>query len=113
MERLYSLRKRHWGLLLPSREHALNEPRLTGGLVFFGIFLTALVGLAQRRWKDDSDLPVWVLTVIWIYYFTTDQFLHSYFITIHFYLLTGVIASLRSKNHLELADTYVISVLQT
>lgn len=77
--------------------HVLSELGVVGGLLFIGIVLIASIGLVWRVWQDGFDgknLTVWMLTALWIYYFTVDQFSHSYFTVVHFFLLVGVIASL-------------------
>jgi len=80
---------------------------LIGGLLFFGIVLIASIGLIWRVWRDGFDgenLIVWMLTALWIYYFTVDQFSHSYFTVVHFFLLAGVIASLLASGRFGSVD---------
>lgn len=77
--------------------HVLSELGLMGGLLFFGIVLIVSIGLIKQIWRDGfegENLTAWMLTALWIYYFIVDQFSHSYFTVVHFFLLAGVIASL-------------------
>lgn len=82
--------------------HVLTELGLIGGVLFLGIVLIAFGGLLRRLWRDGfrGNLTSCVLTALWTYYFIVDQFSHSYFTVVHFFLLAGVIASQLANNRL-------------